>query len=72
VPEERGIYATLTVAENLALPPVIDSKCAWPIDKIYDLFPILREREVAHSARRFRAASSRCSRSRGCSATARA
>src|SRR5271166_4573224 len=25
VPEERGIYATLTVAENLALPPVIDA-----------------------------------------------
>jgi branched-chain amino acid transport system ATP-binding protein len=47
VPEERGIYATLTVAENLALPPVIDSKCAWPIDKIYELFPILKERAKA-------------------------
>jgi len=47
VPEERGIYATLTVAENLALPPVIDSTCAWPIDKIYELFPILKERAKA-------------------------
>jgi branched-chain amino acid transport system ATP-binding protein len=47
VPEERGIYATLTVAENLALPPVIDSDCAWPIDKIYGLFPILKDRAKA-------------------------
>ena len=47
MPEERGIYATLTVAENLALPPVIDSDCAWPIDKIYGLFPILKERAKA-------------------------
>ncbi len=47
VPEERGIYATLTVAENLALPPVIDNDCAWPIDKIYGLFPILKERARA-------------------------
>ena len=47
VPEERGIYATLTVAENLALPPVIDSAGAWPIEKIYGLFPISSERAKA-------------------------
>jgi branched-chain amino acid transport system ATP-binding protein len=47
VPEERGIYATLTVGENLALPPVIDATCAWPIEKIYELFPILKERAKA-------------------------
>jgi branched-chain amino acid transport system ATP-binding protein len=47
VPEERGIYATLTVAENLALPPVIDATCAWSIEKIYELFPILKERAKA-------------------------
>ncbi|HMD03555.1 MAG TPA: ABC transporter ATP-binding protein [Candidatus Baltobacteraceae bacterium] len=47
VPEERGIYATLTVAENLALPPVIDAGGAWPLEKIYELFPILRERAKA-------------------------
>jgi branched-chain amino acid transport system ATP-binding protein len=46
VPEERGIYATLTVAENLALPPVV-GKDAWPLEKIYTLFPILRERRSA-------------------------
>ena len=43
VPEERGIYSTLTVAENLTLPPVIGD-AAWPLDRIYELFPILRER----------------------------
>jgi len=44
VPEERGIYATLTVAENLALPPVVSSADAWPLERIYELFPILKER----------------------------
>ena len=43
VPEERGIFATLSVAENLTLPPVV-SDAAWPLDRIYALFPILRER----------------------------
>jgi branched-chain amino acid transport system ATP-binding protein len=43
VPEERGIYATLTVAEHLTLPPVV-GKNAWPLERIYDLFPILKER----------------------------
>ena len=46
VPEERGIYATLTVSENLALPPVV-SDAAWPLERIYELFPILRERGKA-------------------------
>jgi branched-chain amino acid transport system ATP-binding protein len=43
VPEERGIYATLTVAEHLTLPPVV-GKNAWPLERIYELFPILQER----------------------------
>ncbi len=46
VPEERGIYATLTVAENLALPPVVGAD-AWPLERIYSLFPILGERAKA-------------------------
>jgi len=46
VPEERGIYATLTVAEHLALPPVVGQN-AWPLERIYDLFPILKERGAA-------------------------
>ncbi|MGH7757101.1 MAG: ABC transporter ATP-binding protein [Vulcanimicrobiaceae bacterium] len=46
VPEERGIYATLTVAENLTLPPVIGD-AAWSLDRIYALFPILNQRAKA-------------------------
>jgi len=46
VPEERGIYATLTVAENLALPQVVGD-AAWPLERIHTLFPILRERGAA-------------------------
>jgi branched-chain amino acid transport system ATP-binding protein len=44
VPEERGIYSTLSVYENLVLPPIVDAGAAWPLDRIYELFPILRER----------------------------
>jgi branched-chain amino acid transport system ATP-binding protein len=46
VPEERGIYSTLTVAENLELPPVV-SDAAWPLERIYRLFPILSDRGKA-------------------------
>ncbi len=46
VPEERGIYASLTVEENLLLPPIIGDD-AWPLDRIYGLFPILKERAKA-------------------------
>ncbi|MFW5474889.1 ABC transporter ATP-binding protein [Knoellia sp. CPCC 206450] len=44
VPDDRGIYATLTVAENLSLPPVVDKGAAWSLDRIYEHFPVLRER----------------------------
>ncbi|MDQ2857873.1 MAG: ABC transporter ATP-binding protein [Candidatus Eremiobacteraeota bacterium] len=47
VPEERGIYASLSVTENLTLPPVTSAAQAWPLDRIYELFPILRERGSA-------------------------
>lgn len=43
VPDNRGIYSTLTVAENLLLPPVV-SKDAWSLAKVYDAFPALKER----------------------------
>lgn len=46
VPEERGILSTLTVTENLTLPPVVSSD-AWPLERIYGLFPILKERGKA-------------------------
>lgn len=46
VPEERGIYAGLTVEKNLMLPPVVGDE-AWPLERIYGLFPILKERRKA-------------------------
>ncbi len=46
VPEERGILSTLSVTENLTLPPVV-SNDAWPLERIYGLFPILKERGKA-------------------------
>src|SRR5712691_2835721 len=42
-PEERGIFASLTVEENLLLPPVVRSG-GLGVDAIYGLFPNLRER----------------------------
>ena len=45
VPDDRGIYATLGVEENLTLPPIV-AKTRWPLDRIYETFPVLRERRV--------------------------
>ncbi len=42
-PEERGIFSSLDVKENLMLPPVIRSG-GMPLDQIFDLFPNLKER----------------------------
>lgn len=43
VPEERGIFATLSVDENLNLPPIV-ARGGMSIAEIYDLFPNLKER----------------------------
>ena len=45
VPDDRGIYATLAVEENLTLPPVV-ATTRWPLDRIYETFPVLRERRA--------------------------
>jgi branched-chain amino acid transport system ATP-binding protein len=42
-PEERGIFASLDVRENLMLPPVVRSG-GLSLDQIFDLFPNLKER----------------------------
>jgi branched-chain amino acid transport system ATP-binding protein len=42
-PEERGIFATLNVEENLLLPPVVKPG-GMSIEEIYTLFPNLLER----------------------------
>ena len=50
VPEERGIFATLSVHENLLLPPVVakvgqgGGQSLMSLDEIYALFPNLHER----------------------------
>ncbi|QFY63568.1 ABC transporter ATP-binding protein (plasmid) [Rhizobium grahamii] len=46
VPEERGIFSTLTVSENLLLPPVVASG-GMTVDEIYELFPNLYERRTS-------------------------
>jgi branched-chain amino acid transport system ATP-binding protein len=46
VPDDRGIYATLTVLENLTLPPVVTPD-GWSLEKIYDAFPALRDRRTS-------------------------
>ena len=42
-PEERGIFASLDVRENLLLPPVV-KEGGLSLDQIFDLFPNLKER----------------------------
>ncbi len=42
-PEERGIFASLDVRENLLLPPVVHSG-GLSLDQIFELFPNLKER----------------------------
>ena len=45
-PEERGIFASLSVEENLMLPPRI-AEGGLSIERIYDLFPNLYERRTS-------------------------
>jgi branched-chain amino acid transport system ATP-binding protein len=42
-PEERGIFASLNVEENLLLPPVVRAG-GLGVEAIFDLFPNIRER----------------------------
>ncbi len=42
-PEERGIFASLDVTENLMLPPVVRPG-GMAVSEIYELFPNLKER----------------------------
>jgi branched-chain amino acid transport system ATP-binding protein len=42
-PEERGIFASLDVRENLMLPPIVRSG-GLSLDQIFELFPNLKER----------------------------
>ncbi|HSH81159.1 MAG TPA: ABC transporter ATP-binding protein [Herpetosiphonaceae bacterium] len=43
VPDDRGVYASLSVEENLRLPPTVGPD-AWSMERVYEFFPVLRER----------------------------
>ena len=42
-PEERGIFSSLNVRENLLLPPMV-KRGGMSVDEVYQLFPRLMER----------------------------
>ena len=50
VPEERGIFSSLSVDENLTLPPVV-KEGGMTIPQIYDLFPNLKGRGTTQGTR---------------------
>ncbi|HET8728969.1 MAG TPA: ABC transporter ATP-binding protein [Alphaproteobacteria bacterium] len=50
VPEERGIFASLNVTENLLLPPEVRPG-GLSVERIYDLFPNLKERARSQGTR---------------------
>ncbi|MBY3755033.1 ATP-binding cassette domain-containing protein [Azospirillum formosense] len=50
VPEERGIFSSLSVDENLMLPPVVKSG-GMTVPQIYELFPNLQGRGTTQGTR---------------------
>jgi len=50
VPDDRGIYATLTVEEHLRLPPTV-SDTGWSVGQVYDAFPRLADRRASPGTR---------------------
>ncbi|MBK8176882.1 MAG: ABC transporter ATP-binding protein [Rhodospirillales bacterium] len=49
-PEERGIFSSLTVLENLLLPPVVRNG-GLRVEEIYALFPNLKERRASQGTK---------------------
>jgi len=49
-PEERGIFSSLNVEENLLLPPTVRSG-GMGLDEIYEMFPNLYERRFSQGTR---------------------
>jgi branched-chain amino acid transport system ATP-binding protein len=49
-PEERGIFSSLNVYENLLLPPVV-REGGLGVDEIFELFPNLRERRASQGTK---------------------
>ena len=50
VPEERGIFASLNVSENLLLPPKV-AENGMSVEEIYRLFPNLHERRSSQGTK---------------------
>jgi branched-chain amino acid transport system ATP-binding protein len=50
-PEERGIFSTLSVEENLMLPPRLNGGGGMQVEEIYSMFPNLRERGASPGTR---------------------
>jgi len=50
VPEERGIFASLSVAENLTLPPVVQGN-GMSVEAIHGLFPALKLRAASQGTK---------------------
>jgi len=50
-PEERGIFASLNVQENLMLPPQIARSGGLRLERIFTLFPNLKERLTSGGSR---------------------
>jgi branched-chain amino acid transport system ATP-binding protein len=46
VPEERRVFGSLTVEENLVLAG-LTARPAWPLERIYQTFPRLKERRAS-------------------------
>ncbi|OXT01725.1 ABC transporter ATP-binding protein [Notoacmeibacter marinus] len=49
-PEERGIFSSLTVKENLMLPPVV-AEGGMSVERVYELFPILKARGASQGTK---------------------
>jgi len=49
-PEERGIFASLSVEENLMLPPRVRDG-GLTVEQVYDLFPNLQERRASQGTK---------------------
>jgi branched-chain amino acid transport system ATP-binding protein len=46
VPQERGIFPSLTVRENLTVFARAKKSSRWTLDRIYQLFPVLQARDL--------------------------
>lgn len=49
-PEERGIFASLSVVENLMLPPKV-REGGFDVERVYGLFPNLKERQASQGTK---------------------